>query len=145
MKPSLERGFTLIELAITVLVLGILFAFSVPAFQSLSGSYQLHGATENFAAQLRLAREKAIATGVEQPMHIPSTGPNSVIYHIHYPTGIAAAWTTPNGISIISTTSVWYRMERDGRCKDSGLVIMRDRRGNQDSVSVLLSGLVLTK
>jgi prepilin-type N-terminal cleavage/methylation domain-containing protein len=141
MKPSLERGFTLIELAITVLVLGILFAFSVPAFQSLSGSYQLHGATENFAAQLRLAREKAIATGVEQPMHIPSAG----IYHIHYPTGIAAAWTTPNGISIVSTTSVWYRMERDGRCKDSGLVIMRDRRGNQDTVSVQLSGLVLTK
>jgi prepilin-type N-terminal cleavage/methylation domain-containing protein len=141
-KPANERGFTLIELAITVLVLGILIGFSVPAFGRLSASYQLHGASENIAGQLRLAREKALATGVTQPMHFVSTN----VYHIHYPSGIAAAWTTPNGITIVSPAAgTFFRMGSDGRCDNSGLIIVRDTRGNQDTVSVQLSGLVLTK
>ena len=141
MKTSNERGFTLIELAITVLVMGILLAFSVPAFNSLSGTYQLHGATENIAAQLRLAREKAIATGVQQPMHFVS----STTYHIHYPSGIASTWNLPRGITVVTGVGNFYRMGSDGRCDASGLVVLRDQRNNRDTVSIQLSGLVLTK
>jgi Tfp pilus assembly protein FimT len=65
MHASSLRGSTLVELAITILVLGPLFALSIPAFQSVSSSDQLKGATENVAAQRRLAREKAIAAGVQ--------------------------------------------------------------------------------
>ena len=119
----------------------MLLAFSVPAFNRLSGSYQLHGATENIAAQLRLAREKAIATGVTQPMHFVTT----TTYHIHYPTGIATQWTLPKGITMTSATNTWYRMGRDGRCDNSGVVVLRDLRDNRDTVSIQLSGLVLTK
>ncbi len=73
------RGFSLVELAITLVVLGLLCTFSIPAFHRLSATYQLRGAAENVAGQLRLAREKAIATGQEQPIHVP----NYTTYHIH--------------------------------------------------------------
>ena len=136
-----ERGFSLIELAIVVFVLGLILAFSVPALSRMSGSQQLKGASENFAVQMRLAREKAIATGVQQPMHIVST----TQYHIHYPTGIAATWDLPRGITIVSATNVWYRMGADGRCDLSGNVIFQNTRGALDTVNLQLSGLVLTK
>ena len=144
MRDPAERGFSLIELAITVLVLGLLFAFSIPNFQSLSSTYQLHGAAENIAGQLRLAREKAIATGVEQPLHIPS----SVTYHIHYPSGIATTWTLPRGITFTNATvGSWLHMSSDGRLNESGsrFVVVGNARGELDTVSVQLSGLILTR
>jgi prepilin-type N-terminal cleavage/methylation domain-containing protein len=138
------RGFTLVEMAVTILVLGLLLGFSIPAFNSISASYQLKGATENIAAQLRLAREKAIATGMDQPMHFTPNYLDSD-YHIHYSTGhIPAKWKLPKGITFYSV-SVHPTMRRDGRADYSGMVVLQDRRGNRDTVSVQVSGLVLTK
>src|SRR5262245_41950661 len=62
-------GYTLVEIAVTILILGLLLAISVPTIQSLSGSYSLKGNCEAIAGQIRLAREKAIATGTGQPFH----------------------------------------------------------------------------
>ncbi len=146
MNDARTSGFTLVEMAVTILVLGMLFAFSIPAFHSVSASYQLRGATENIAAQLRLSREKAMATGIDQPMH---WAPNfmSSDYHIHYDSGFmptTGKWKLPRGITFYS----WGghpRMLRDGRIQNSGLVVLTDRRGNRDTVSILSSGLVLTK
>ncbi len=141
------RGFSLVELAITVLVLGIVFSFSVPAFQSLSSTYQLRGAAENVAGEFRLAREKAIATGQEQALHFP----NNNTYHIHYyPSGpITTIWTLPRGISFTgSTVNSWIRLRPDGTClfqSGTGLVVLQNTRGTRDTVSVQLSGLILTR
>lgn len=141
MNSTTERGFSLVELAMVLVVLGLLFSFCIPAFHSLNSSQQLKGASENIAVQLRMAREKAIATGVVQPMHFVGTN----VYHIHYPTGIAAAWTLPTGITFTSSMNDWYRMQADGRSDNSGDVVLQDTRGDKDTVSVQLSGLVLTK
>lgn len=144
MSRSCSRGFTLVEMAVSILVLGLLFAFSIPAYQNISASYQLKGATENVAAQLRLAREKAIATGMEQPMHFTANYLNSD-YHIHYPTGfIPAKWKLPRGITLYSV-SVHPTMYKDGRASGSGLIVLQDARGLKDTISVQMSGLVLTK
>lgn len=148
MRRAGTRGFTLVEMAVTILVLGLLFAFSIPAFQRVSASYQLKGATENMAAQLRLAREKAMATGMDQPMHF---APNSLNadYHIHYPSGfipLTAKWKFPRGVTYYSIgVPALLTMQRDGRASASGSVVLQDTRGNKDTVSVMASGLVLTK
>jgi prepilin-type N-terminal cleavage/methylation domain-containing protein len=138
------RGFTLIELAITVLVLGLLFTFSIPAYHSISASYQLHGATENIAAQLRMAREKAISTGADQPMHFTANYLGTSDYHIHYASGMGAMWRLPNGISYYAVT-VTPTMHPDGHSSGSGIVVLQDTRGKKDTVSVMTSGLVLVR
>lgn len=152
MSQTRTSGFTLVEMAVTILVLGLIFAFSVPAFQSIGASYKLKGATENLAAQLRIAREKAMATQSEQPMHI---APNSLgcDYHIHYDTGFCppnARWKFPRGITLYSCTFAVPAMGPDGRVyhgltPSSGMIILRDVRGNLDSVSYMASGMVLVK
>jgi hypothetical protein len=131
-------------MAIVILVMGLVFAFSVPTYQKISNTYQLKGATENIAAELRLAREKAIATGMDQPMHFTPNYLNSD-YHIHYASGfIPAKWKLPRGVTYYSI-GVSPTLQRDGRASASGLIILQDERGNRDTVSIQMSGLVLTK
>lgn len=147
MSQTRTSGFTLVEMAVTILVLGLLFAFSIPAFQSIGATYELHGATENLAAQLRMARERAMSVQSDQPMHI---APNSLgaDYHIHYASGFCpttARWKFPRGITLYSATSTIPTMQKDGRINGSGRIILQDIRGNQDTVSYLSSGLVLVK
>jgi prepilin-type N-terminal cleavage/methylation domain-containing protein len=143
---GLSRGFTLVEMAVAVLVLGMVMAFSIPAFQSMSRTYRLKGATENIAVQLRLAREKAIATGVSQEMHFAENYPSGTPfdYHIHNSGVVGAMWELPRGVTYQSVTVV-PRMLPDGRCNTSGMIILQDPTGARDTVSVQLSGLVLTK
>jgi prepilin-type N-terminal cleavage/methylation domain-containing protein len=150
MSRSRTPGFTLVEMAVVILIFGMLFAFSIPAYQRINGSYQLKGATENLAAQLRMARSKAMSTGMDQPMHFTPNFMNSD-YHIHYNSGsIPAMWKFPRGITYWSI-GINPVLVRDGRVTDaagnpaSGLVILQDTRGNRDTVSVLASGLVLVK
>lgn len=140
------RGFTLVEIAVTILLVGMLFALSVPTVQRLSNTYQLKGATENLAAQMRLARERAIATGRIQHFHFsPAMGADYFL--IDHSTGqIPARWNLPKGVTYATGTTLgWNEMKPDGRSLFSGLVVLQDRRGNRDTVSVQTSGLVLTK
>lgn len=138
------RGFTLVEMAVVILIFGLLIGFSIPAFQRISNSNQLKGTTQNIAAQLRMARSKAMSTGVDQPMHFTANYLNSD-YHIHFASGyIPAKWKFPRGITYFSI-GVQPIMYKDGRASGSGNVILQDQRGNRDTVSVLTSGLVLTK
>lgn len=156
MSQTSTSGFTLVEMAVTILVLGLLLAFSIPAFQRIGDTYKLKGATENLAAQLRIAREKAMSVQGDQPMHI---APNSLgaDYHIHYFSGFCpttARWKFPRGVTLHFATYSVPTMGPDGRVyhgpsptstPSSGRIILRDMRGNQDTVSYLASGLVLVK
>ena len=160
MKPLSQRGFSLVELAIVMVIFGLVLAFSIPAYHSFSRGQQLHGATENIAAQMRMMREVAISSGTTQTMHFtyqynPGGGIPISDYHIH--TGGVmtpnSVWSLPRGITYYwgAGTVSAYDSWKDGRIYDafgnplSGLVIVQDANSNYDTVSVLASGLILTK
>src|SRR5213594_2834339 len=100
-KPRDPRGFSMIEMMVVIAILGIVAAFSVPALLSLNRSLQLKGAVQNLAGQLQLARQKAMATGVRQIMHLYQ-GTYGVDYHIHNdnegPTGM---WKFPRDVNYV--------------------------------------------
>jgi prepilin-type N-terminal cleavage/methylation domain-containing protein len=141
MNPSSSRGFSLVEMAIVVLVMGMLLTFAVPSIRSLSDSYQLRGAAENIAGQFRLAREKAIGTGTDQLIQFRS--PKT--YKTLQGASTVATWSLPNHISYVWATGTDsnYTVAKDGRMDKSAKVILTDRRGYRDTISVQLSGLVL--
>jgi type IV fimbrial biogenesis protein FimT len=55
-----NRGFSLIEVLVTLLVLSVLGSLSVVAFRSIGNSMKLTAATNSFITNLNLARSEAI-------------------------------------------------------------------------------------
>lgn len=55
-----SRGFSLIEVLVTLLVLSVLGSLSVVAFRSVGNSMKLTAATNSFITNLNLARSEAI-------------------------------------------------------------------------------------
>ena len=143
MKSVASRGFSLIELAITILLLGIMIGFTIPAFSGFSTAHKLAGATQEISGQIRLAREKAIATGTAQTIRFKANFQDSD-YHIW--TGAVAnpKWKLPSHIRYFwgSGTDSAYTMTKDGRSSNSGMIILQDSRGFRDTVSVQMSGMV---
>ena len=141
-----SRGFSLVELAVTLVVLGLVLAFSIPTFQSFNTSQQLKGATENIAGQMRLMREIAISSGTTQTMHFfyATLGGD---YHIHNGGVVGGTWSLPRNITYdwLSGTNSVMTCTSDGRMSSSGMIILEDPKGDRDTVSVLSSGLILTK
>ncbi len=137
-----QRGFSLIEMMIVVLVLGISVAIGVPAYTSISRSYQVKGAAENIGGQVKLMRSKAMATGRSLTMHFVLDSTSAGDYHVH-DNGRIVKWDLPRGVTYASGSSTGFTIMRDGRISTSSYVIVRDERGNRDTVSVQLSGLVL--
>ncbi len=149
-KRSTPQGFTLVELAVTLLLMGLLFAFSVPAFNAISASYQLKGSAENVAGQIRLSREKAIGVGHQQRW---TFDPSINSYQVRdLTTGeVYGPWGMPARIGLVSAnlvsggiTSNTFTLLTDGRSSGSGDIVLQDFRGNRDTVTVQVSGLVLT-
>lgn len=56
------RGITLIELMVTIAVLGVLLAVGVPSFAALSRQWQQDAVVDTFVGDLRLARSTATRT-----------------------------------------------------------------------------------
>lgn len=149
--PYESHGFSLVELAVTILVLGLVMAFSVPAFQSLNQTNRLHGASENLAGNLRLVREKAIATGQSQVIHFTMNFPSGSNWDYHVHNGpVGQGWELPLGITYNSVT-INPKFQRTGLVTDaadnpvSGIVVLRNARGERDTVTIAVSGLVLTQ
>lgn len=60
MKPSSLRGFTLIELMTSLLVLGILFLLGLPTYRQWIINSRIRTASESIQNGLRLARSEAV-------------------------------------------------------------------------------------
>ncbi len=149
MDRSSSRGFSLIELGVVIIVMGLVLAFGIPLFSRYSSTQQLKGAAENIAAQMRLLRETAIGTATSQTMHFVYrwvfNGQTSD-YHVHNGTVVGAVFSLPRGIAYYpSGYSGNYTAKTDGRFTSGGLIIVVDPNGLRDTVSVMASGLILTK
>jgi len=137
-----QRGFSLIELMVAIVIFGMLIGFSIPSYQSYALTQKLRGTSENLVQTIQLQRSRAMATG------------QNVV--INFNTAAPAAWTVmcgsawgrsslPKGITYSSASPASITVDRFGRVNPSALIVFQNRRGAQDTVSIELSGLALIR
>ena len=78
-----ERGFTLIELMLALIVLGVLAAIAVPSFKQYTANARVSAATNGLASALARARSEALLRGT----------PVSVCGATADMTGCSGVWT----------------------------------------------------
>ena len=142
-----NRGFTLAEMMIVILLMGLMLAFAIPAFRRLGNSQGLKGAKENIVSQLQLARAKAISTGVDSPPIHFNTSYGSG-FHLH-PAGVGVPnvnWLFSNGVTYgtpgYSASVIMYK---NGTASTSLIIPLMNAQGVRDTVAVLQSGLVVAQ
>jgi prepilin-type N-terminal cleavage/methylation domain-containing protein len=141
-----SRGFSLVELAVVMVILGIMFATGVPSYLSYRRSQELKGAASNIASQIRLARATAIMTGRTQRFHLYYNF-NGYDYHVHDDVGpIKTGWKLPQGITYSWGGSlVSVDLDRDGRASAPLDIELVRENGDRDTVLVQKSGMVFIR
>jgi len=139
---SRQRGFSLIELMIVLVIFGMLIGFSIPSYARYVQTQKLRGTSENLVQTIQLQRARAMATGQSVTLNFNTAAP--------------AGWTCisanrsvrtklPKGITYLSANPTQLVLGRDGRINTSGTVIFTNNTGNSDTVSVQLSGFALIR
>ena len=72
--PRLSRGFTLIELMVVIVILGIIASFAVLSVGNRDASAALEEEVQRLAALLQLASEEAVITGRQLGLRITPGG-----------------------------------------------------------------------
>lgn len=67
-KPCIQQGMTLVELLVTMAILGILLGLAIPNFQSVIAANALRTATNDLMAGIAQTRALAIRTGKRATM-----------------------------------------------------------------------------
>ncbi len=106
---SCHKGFTLIELVVIILLLGILAAFAMPKFFNLS-DYRTRAAYDEVASAVRYAQKLAVASGCEVRVSISGSSYALQQHSTDCTSGAFATISnhpiTSNNISGVSLTSI---------------------------------------
>lgn len=149
MKKQKNTGISIIEILITIAILGILTAVSVSVFSSLANSQSLDKETEIVVSYINKARNNAInsldfsthgvsfASSTVAVFHgtNPATAPTTTTYTL---SSKQAIWY----VTLLNGQSYLYFNKLTGKPNTSGTLHVRDGSGNERVITIYATGLV---
>jgi len=91
-----HRGFTLIELMVTIAVFAILIMLALPSFSVWTSNMRIRGAAEAVQNGIQLARQTAIAHNTQVMFVFPNAGSlDYLVYELASPGALPASFTAP--------------------------------------------------
>ena len=139
-----RSGFSLVEMMVGLVVLGLLAAFSVPALNSYLSTWNLRSAHNTVISEFKLLRQKSIAEGRDRRIWF---SPSSSMYWFQDPeTFVWTTYTLPDRVTIESAVfgGSFYDtyMQPNGRSTRAGMIVLRNIKSERDTVMVDLTGWV---
>lgn len=150
MKKNIrKRGISIIEILITIGILGILTSISVSIFSSLANSQSLEREADVIVSYINKARNNAInslefmthgATFSSSTVTVfygsnPATSPTTTTYTLSTKQKI---WD----VSFLNGNSYVYFNKLTGKPNTSGTLKVKDAQGNERVITIYATGLV---
>jgi type IV fimbrial biogenesis protein FimT len=138
-----QAGHTILELTVTLVVIGIVSALAVPSFASLNSRIKIRCATQEIASELRLARQLAmthrgrvrLSFDFEQQALVSQFADNGRMHHVYRYGGKGIVVEEPSaGPEILFHPS--------GRSATGTTIRLQGRDGRSATVTVGLTGRV---
>jgi Tfp pilus assembly protein FimT len=162
--PEREAGRSLIELAITFMLIGIVLGFTIPVVANSIRAYNLRNAAERLAERLAAGRALAMAKNRTVTMSFntstnqygydfsPATpdgtpdasdpsDPSQSYYVETLPSGISASFTS-GGVTLTNGKGIFYTSRGELRIGDTQVDILLTSGSRTTTVSVNLRGQV---
>jgi prepilin-type N-terminal cleavage/methylation domain-containing protein len=117
-----ERGFTLVEVLVVIILMGIVLAIASSAWFGVVRSRNVDSATNQVAADLRLAHSKATNRLADYSFVVPAA--NSTTYQTG-PTGTLASNSLPDGIQIATATTVVFKADGSAQVTGANPITVR--------------------
>lgn len=110
MKYRSARGFTLIEMLITLAIMGVVFAIALPMTGNALKYEKISGDSRDISNDISVAKMRAAAKFTQARIYVDLNGKQYRLQTCNDPTTLpCAAWTTENSwISLSSSTSFGY-------------------------------------
>jgi len=145
-KASRQSGFTLTEVMMVMLVMGLTLAAGVPAFGRFTQTARLEGAASQFASHLRLARQEAVAENQQylflwwnSTWYYLIKDKDKNGYYSYGDTYVGPYWL-PQGIypeNASGFTNPYLALSPNGSCNQSGSFDLTNDRGTKITVTLL--------
>lgn len=136
------HGFTLIELGVVLVMLGLILGIAVPAVRHSTNSSRLGVAADGVVAQLHLARERAVDSRASVTLRFAEDSLGSDLQVIAGGR-LVDRWSLPTDIGWSPVSARGVVLTSDGRATSDAELIVMDRNGRRDTVSILSSGMVV--
>lgn len=128
-----NKGFTLVELMITVSIVGILASMALPNFNQIISEHRLRQGVETAAAVMRKAQARAVE--ISSPVTVTVT--NTAVITVN---GSVGALRREMPVNIVPSGTVMFVFAPDGRASTSGTLILN----SSTSASVPAKTLIVT-